>query len=326
LKTVALPQGEEPDLGSETMPNSSRDAAVGAEYAAKAVGIEIVLTESAVKRKSFSDTMQRPEVLLPCAMCALSVGYLILLSPMFGWFLPALGVMIASGGLTVALLSWRYPREHERNSQELADRMEEHRLLLEKAQLAQLHETLRVGFAAISSYDGVRALQALSNEYHDLMNSLDQKRSTDPLAVSVLPGLAEEIYRRGMSVLSDALELMNVLRTPSKEKLQREVEVIDDDIRRLKPDRSQDERLRLKEELLASFRERISALDRLEIFIEQLLHQARRCEASLQSARVELATVRAGGAKTSIDSVIDALKQRIDQVREVQEEVARLGY
>ena len=33
----------------------------------------------------------------------------------------------------------------------------------------------------------------------------------------------------------------------------------------------------------------------------------------------------AGGARTSVDAVIETLRQRITQLREVQEEVSRLG-
>jgi uncharacterized membrane protein len=118
-------------------------------HPAGSVRLETVLTKGAVRRKSFSDAMQRPEVLLPCAVCAASVGYLLLLSLVFGWLVPVLCLTVASGGLAVVLFSSRYPREHERNTRELADRVEEHRLLLERIHLAQLHETLRAGFAAV---------------------------------------------------------------------------------------------------------------------------------------------------------------------------------
>jgi vacuolar-type H+-ATPase subunit E/Vma4 len=57
-----------------------------------------------------------------------------------------------------------------------------------------------------------------------------------------------------------------------------------------------------------------------------LLYQAQRCEDSLHAARVELATIRAGNTKTSVDSVIQALEEKIKQVKEVQDELTRMGY
>ncbi len=70
----------------------------------------------------------------------------------------------------------------------------------------------------------------------------------------------------------------------------------------------------------------MGTLCKLQLHADQLLYQAQRCEASLHSARTELATVRTGGAKTSVDSVIQTLQERISQVKEVQDELTRLGY
>ena len=153
--------------------------------------VEIELSEAAVKRKAFSDAMQLPEALVPLAACVMSAGYLLLLGPIVGAPGSPPASTVVSGAITVVVASVRYPREHMKNAQQLTERMEQHRRLLEKAELDQLRDTIKSGFSAISSHDGIRTVDALVREYAHLVDSVSQRRATDPLSISVIPALAQ---------------------------------------------------------------------------------------------------------------------------------------
>ena len=82
----------------------------------------------------------------------------------------------------------------------------------------------------------------------------------------------------------------------------------------------------IREDTLASHRQRLAMLDQLQLRAEQLLHLAGRCEASLHLTRIELAAIRAGSSENSIDSAVEALQETVRRAKEVQEELHRLGY
>ena len=98
------------------------------------------------------------------------------------------------------------------------------------------------------------------------------------------------------------------------------------EVEALQGDEDQLGRLRLKEDTLASHSQRLAMLEKLQLRVEQLLYQASRCEASLHGTRVELAAIRTGSSEATVDSVTEALRRTIHQVKEVQEELRRLGY
>ena len=197
---------------------------------------------------------------------------------------------------------------------------------LEQAELRQLHEALDDGFSRVGSAEGLKALSGLVGEYEHLQPALRWQRDTDPLSMSHVPGLADETYRRGLSVLSDALELMNAAQIPCKERLEKESVQLEKEVEAAKRDGNQAERLRIKEDTPASHRQRLDMLDQLGMRLDQVLYQAHRCEASLHRTRIELAAIRTGSSETSVDSVIEALQGTINQVKGVQEELKRLGY
>jgi hypothetical protein len=279
-----------------------------------------------VRRKAFSDTMQHPATMLPAAVCLVSGGYFFLLSPIFGGAAAAIAIASISCGAAVASYLVHYPKLLQQNTRELTERSDIARELMEQEQLDELRQTVNSGFLSINYTEGLLILDQLSNEYQQLRTSLGQQRLTDPLSLSVIPALAEETYRRGLEVLSDTLDLMNMVRTPRQEKLRKEIAQVEDEIKLLEKEPGQADWLKLKEDVLASFKERLSNVRRLELWVGQLLHQAQRCEATMHASRIELAQVRAGSAKSSLDSIIKVLEERIKQVKEVQDEINRLGY
>lgn len=283
------------------------------------------LPEAQIRRKTASEAVQHPATLLPLAVCVMSAIYLLLLSPIFGGALWAIVLTAISGIAATASYLYRYTKEYPRNAREMMDRDEQERIRLERAELKQFCVRLQVGFFSIASADGVKALAELTSAYEQLQPALAQRRATDPLSASLIPALAGETYRRGLDVLSDALELMEAVHAPGGESLEKEIARLETELHTPKSGEIEAERLRLVEETLASCKERLDMLNRLQLYIDQLLYQARRCEASLHSTRIELASVRAGGSKTSVDSVVDALQRTIHQVKEVRDELERLG-
>ncbi len=94
----------------------------------------------------------------------------------------------------------------------------------------------------------------------------------------------------------------------------------------MKGGETQTEWIRVSEDRLASRKQSLDLVDQLQLRVGQLLFQAERCEASLYRTRIEVAAIRTGSSETSVDSVIQALQATIQQVKEVQEELKRLGY
>ena len=288
------------------------------------------LSEPAIRRQLLTDAVQHPATLLPLAVAIMSVTYLLVLSPVFGGRPWATALLAVSGTVAIGSFVWRYvfryAEEYAERARELMDLQDRELARLEQAELRQLHEALDDGFSRAGSAEGLKALSGLVGEYEHLQPALRRQRDTDPLSMSHVPGLADETYRQGLSVLSDAVELMNAAQTPGRERLEREIAEMEREIEASKVDENQAERLKIKSDTRASHQHRLDMLDQLGLRVDQLLYQAHRCEASLHGTRIELASIRTGSSETSVDSVIEALQGTIDQVKEVQKELKRLGY
>jgi hypothetical protein len=184
-------------------------------------------------------------VVIPCACTFLMIFALFAI------------IMAAVSGIA-AIVSYGslYEREYQTNTRELIRMQDEYRKQNEEAELNQRRETLEAGFSSISSAQGTSVLDELLCEYEQLKSSLGEQRSTDPISVSMIAALNEETYSRGLSVLSDALDLMNVIHTPGREKLEMEYLEIENEIEAIEGNPGQSERLKLKQEVLASFQKR----------------------------------------------------------------------
>ena len=126
-----------------------------------------------------------------------------------------------------------------------------------------------------------------------------------------------------MSVLEDARELIGQADPATVEKIGRQIKDLRLEIEELDP--AESERIGLKQHALASRLTVLNVLDRVQLHLERLLHQANRCEASLQLTRVEMAAILAGSSVQSVDSVIEALRGTIQTAKEVQEELRGMG-
>ena len=192
--------------------------------------------------------------------------------------------------------------------------------------LERLMLRLGDGFSRVKSSEGVRALGQLAHEYTELQVVLERRTETDSLSVAQLPRLAETTYRQGLGVLEDSLDLLETISSSDQKRLETEVNELKTQIGDLRKEGGPEARLRIKEKTLSSHGERLSMVERQHSHVEALLHQCSRCEASLHLTRIRLAELRAESAETDISTVAETLRKTIDQAKEVQAEMSRLGY
>ena len=192
--------------------------------------------------------------------------------------------------------------------------------------LRPLLESLQHGFSRSKSTHGLGALQQLAYEYTELQLVLERRKETDSLSVAQIPPLAEETYRQGLGVLNDALGVLQSIHSSDRGRLKAEVAELEGEISGLREDDGQVARVKMKEETLASHRERLEMVSQQQSHLEELLHQCGRCEASLHRTRIQLAELKAESSKVSISAVTQTLRRTINQAREVQAEMKRLGY
>ena len=290
---------------------------------------ETDLSEASVKKRLRGEALQHPATVLPLAVAVDLACYLALLPSS-----PAAG-LVATAALVIAVVAaagsflWHYAFRHQHRyaarSQWVIARLEETRTRAELAELKRLREKLEEGFPSLNFPKGARALRGLEEEFSKLRLVLEARVEATPLSIISL-ALAGETYHRGLSVLADALELMRAIHGPDRKRLEAEIEELEREAGSYREDAGQRVLTLIQEDTLASHRQRLAMLDQLHLRVDQLLHLAGRCEASLHRTRIELAGIRAGGSESSIDSAVEALQETVRRAKEVQEELHRLGY
>ncbi len=289
-----------------------------------------VVSTGSLRRTLLLDALQHPATLLPFAVCVMAALYWLLVSPIAGGGRVAVVLLGVAGLVALAGFVWRYviryEAEYARRAQELLEILELEEARLRAQDVGRLRAEVHFGFSDIGSDEGMNALIDLSAEYEQLQPEVAERRDSDPTSISAVPSLAAEAYRQGLNVLSAALRLMKAAQSPGKERLEREIAALQGEIEVLRGDGPQAERLRLKEDTLASRRDRLKLQDELQLRVERLLYQAGQCEAALHRTWVEMAAIRSGGTGAGVDAVTEALRRTIRQVKEVQEEMRKLGY
>jgi hypothetical protein len=194
------------------------------------------------------------------------------------------------------------------------------------AEVQQTRESLDTGFSRINSSDGLTALQRLVYEYAQLQPLLGRKRASDSIGLVHISASAGETYRLGLSLLHDGLELMRAVHPSERRRLESEVLKLEEKIEAVRTGRSDEERVKLMQETMSSHLERLDIMQKQLLRVEQLLHLSGRCEASLHRTRLELAALRAADSEMSVNDVTEGLRRTIDQAKEIQEELKKLGF
>ena len=297
---------------------------------ADALRLLVVLSESSIRKGLRSEAVQHPATLVPLALAGLAAILLIDISPFQIPILWAMILLITSLIAAAASFFWIYSIRHDVEYAKIVQGImalqgkesREQR----QAEIKKIRETLQAGFSGIEFGAGLKALSDLHHEYKQLQIVLKRQDGTLSMSVSHIPGLAEETYREGLNVLANGLQLLRAIHTSNKGRLEEEIVAIEKELETLRKNEGQERRVKLREEKVASNRELLEMINQQRYRAEELLYQCDRCEASLSRTRIELASLQAGSSETSVSAVTESLQRTIDQAKEVQAELKKLGY
>jgi len=288
-----------------------------------------VLSEETIKKALRTDALQHPFTIIPLASFFISTIYILLYAPIFGGSIIAIALIICSGLAATGTFFWRYfirfNDEYLKKTQELLDALDREDGARHRADLRRRRERLQIGFLDANSSEGLKAIQALVHEYEHLQPILVSRTMSDPLSIAHIPVLVEETYQLGLDVLGHALELVKTIQSPHNQRLRTEITNLGNEILSLEKDDQPSERVQIKEQIMISHKERLELIGRLELRVDELLHQANRCEATLHQTRIELAALKADSAEASVSEVIQSLQSTIRQAKEVQDEMKKLA-
>ena len=275
---------------------------------------------------------QQPATLVSFTISGVALIYAVVLGGALGAGALALAVFVVAGLATAACFAWNYAlavrdqrafsaaEQASREAEALAELVAREHL----AARAQLDE----GFERIASRDAREAARVLENlgDEHDAVQALlarghDRTRAS---VTALVPNLTEEAYRGGMSALSDALGLLEESDGARRRRVEAELEEVED---RLAVDSYVDADARGRDEQRrTSRRQLLERLDGLSRRARELVFEAERCATALTAARIELASLRAGDTQVDVDALVQTLEATINRVRDVQDELRRLGY
>jgi hypothetical protein len=194
------------------------------------------------------------------------------------------------------------------------------------AEVQQTREALEAGFSQINSSDGLSALHRLVYEYAQLQPLLNHQRAADSIGLVHISASVEETYRAGLGLLHDLLDLMRTAHPSERRRLEDEIIELEKNIALLRSDKSQKGGVKLMEANMNFRLERLELMQKQQLRIEDLLHLSGRCEASLHRTRMELAGLKTADSEMSVKETMESLRKTMDQAKEIQEELKRLGF
>jgi hypothetical protein len=329
--------GEEDRAAIETPTLPVRDGSVdGGSTAAESPVVAEAEPGPASRRISrvtvATAALQHTSTLVALTVTGLALVFLIVLSPEFGMRTLSAVIFVIGAIVTGGCFAGRWSIEHQRErsrleGEELAREREARARQVARERDDQRHR-LELGFAAIPTADGAQGAQvveALAEELDAILDLLDRSAGRPALGLSALmPTLTEETYHRGMSALSDALELLQVADGRQRSRVQDELADVED---RLAQGAYVDDRARTQDEhRRATQAQLLERLDQSRVRARDLVFEAERCEDALHEARIELASVRAGDTEIDVDVVVATLQDTIRRVRDVQDEMRKLSH
>jgi hypothetical protein len=288
------------------------------------------LSPREIRRQFLLDVLQEKEILFSFAICALGLIYSLLYAPVLGRSKVILIITVAAGLFGAASLIWRsvirYQQGYTRKLQELAALYDAEQTLIIESRLQDTYTCLEQGFNEINSQGGLKILSGLEHEYRQLQPVIQHREEADLLSISNLAVLVRETYLQGLNVLEHALELERAAGFANSDQLQAEIKSLERKAAAVRQDPASTESLQLIQEKINFIKERLGTLANLHLRVEELLHQAERCEASLSKTHVDLADLKAGASGASVDAVIVTLQKTIERAIEVQAELKKMGY
>jgi hypothetical protein len=193
------------------------------------------------------------------------------------------------------------------------------------SEVQNTREKLETGFSELNSAKAITVLRRLVYEYAQLQPLLERRRSTDLMSMSQVPVLVEESYGIALDLLGDALELMQASHPSERKRLKAELAELRKKAAGMSDNEANKDRLILVDSLMSSHLDRLRIMEKQELRIEQLLHSVGLCEASLHRTHMELAAIKSADSEMSVRQATDGLQRTIDQAKDVQEELKKLG-
>ena len=286
-------------------------------------------TTDEIKKHLKKDAIEHPTTSFPLVIAVLSVIYLFFFAPFIGGGLAAFVVAIASGLTAVFSGGWRWfikgKKYLEQKTRELADLQEEERKELVTTDLVTKKTKLESGFGQISCEEGLKELRELTNEYRELLEFLSRGTESRLISNDQIFGLASETYGQGLNMLSCALESLRVIRSAGIEGLAEEIADIEKEIERLRRQGpGQARMITIKEETLASHKERIAKAKELELNAARFFSQSDKCEAVLQQTRLDLNMLGVDESEEKAKQVTERLQRIIEFAKGVEQELRRV--
>lgn len=292
--------------------------------------VDADLSDATVEKRLRSEAVRHPATLLSLALAVISACYLALLASAFGWGLAVMATAVVAVAVAAGTFLCHYVVRHRDRYTDMVDWLTdvsiEAKARAEEEQLAQLRKHLEEGFPTVGSDLGLKTLLGLDEEFLKLGPVLENRGWTTSLSLAAVPVLAGETYRRGLSVLADALELMKAVDGPTREELEAVIANLESEIKFFEHDRDHRTKTLILEDTLASHRQRLGMQDQLRLRADQLLHLASRCEATLNLTRIQVVGIKSGGLESSVNPAVEALQETVRRAKEVQEELQKLGY
>ena len=152
------------------------------------------------------------------------------------------------------------------------------------------------------------------------------EKEADSISTARIIALAEETYRQGLTVLEAALRLTQAIESSNTVGIRADIEKLERESELSRRDETREARVEIVEATMRSHEVHLALLEQQQLRVDELLHQARCCEASLARTRIELAVLNAGGSEISVSAATEALQLTIDQAKEVQAELKSLGF
>jgi hypothetical protein len=279
----------------------------------------------AVQRQVLAEALQHPTTLYPFAAGALAATYAVFFGPALGGGPAALLVGMGCGLGAAASFTWRYFVQGERVAREKAQQAiaeaESRRRETLSRELSGLRAELQLGFEDVRSSAGLKNLIQLERNYQELSEALREQTELDVLATIRLEESAAETYRQGMQALGAALDLIRAVQVTDPEGLRAEIQELEEEIAELQRDSAHPERVRIKQEMLASHQKRVALVADHAVRVERLMQQADESEAALERARVTLAGMDSSLTRDDAREVSAALDRTVESIVQVRQAV-----
>jgi serine/threonine protein kinase len=274
---------------------------------------------------AFIEAVQKPLPLLAFTGAAALFIYMALLSGSLGYgWVAVIGLLLLLGTGTFLVIS-TFDDTRRETEGILVARAEAQQLKRERENLGHQSEELRSAFESPDLRDGRRALDQISRAFEELEPQL-VRREMDPLLLALMPRLSVQIYRQGLNLLSDSCDFGDPYYTEEQERRRRQIEEYEAEIAALDDDPTQAENISLKLGYMASEKKSLDIMQANQLKFGRLVLQARGCAIQLQEARNDLLGIRSGDRATDAESLIEAMQRTLQQAKEVQAEIRKLGF